>query len=89
MVTGNNKKGVIKVSNYFYENEYEIIKEIFKYFQPTHIEFRYWENSTWWFYGVSELFEEVAEGNPIPQYDAIFTNIGNNQHELSIKKILW
>jgi len=61
-------KGIIKISNILYKEEYDGISGIFKYFKPTHIEFKHWENDIWYFYGESLLFENVKEGEVIPFY---------------------
>lgn len=93
MATGNNKKrGLIKVSNELYEDEYDIISIIFKDFRPIHIAFHFWDNNTWHIHGVSELFEEVEEGCVVPQYDVIFTTHQNEgdfsvYHTFEFKKV--
>ena len=68
------KKGIIKISDGLYKDNWEDISVIFKDFRPTHIEFRHWENNVWYFYGESEKFDKVKEGDPIPFYDVLFTN---------------
>ena len=67
------KRGFIKFSKVLYETQWSELYIIFKDFRPTHIELRHWENDVWYMYGVSELFEEVKEGDVVPQYDVIFT----------------
>lgn len=76
-MVNNNRKGLIKVSNELYEKEYDTISLIFKDFRPTYIEFRHWDNNTWYIYGVSEFFEEVSEGSAIRQYEVVFTSHQN------------
>ncbi len=66
-------KGFIKISNDVYVKMWGTLYIIFKDFRPTHIEFRHWENDIWYFYGTSDLFDEVKEGDIIPQYDVLLT----------------
>lgn len=66
------RKGYIKITDHLYSNMYDSISELFKYFRPTHIEFRYCENDMWYLYGQSEFFDEIKEGEPVPQYDVSF-----------------
>jgi hypothetical protein len=68
------KKGIIKITDELYRNNYNEICKIFNYFKPTHIEFRHWENDIWYLYGESDLFEEIKEGEQIPFYLASFLN---------------
>ena len=72
-------KGFIKISDVLYRNEWEMVSLLFKYFRPTHIEFKHWENDVWVLYGESGLFEELKEGEKIPQYDAIFTTFSTKE----------
>lgn len=65
-------KGFIKISDVLYRNEWPVVSLLFKYFRPTHIEFRHWGNDVWVLYGESSLFEELKEGEKVPQYDVIF-----------------
>ncbi len=71
-----NKVGYIKVSNEVLDFSWETFAVIFKDFRPTHIEYRHWENKVWYFYGVSDLFQELLEGQAVPQYDVTFTGSG-------------
>ena len=77
------KKGFIRFTDFVYKKEYEIISQIFKDFRPTHIEFRHWENDVWYIYGESDFFDDVIEGEVIPQYEVIFKTIleGGYSHE--------
>lgn len=68
-----NRKGYIKISDGLIESHWKEFHVIFKDFRPTHIEFKHWENNIWYFWGVSDLFEEVKETEEIPQYDIILT----------------
>ena len=77
------KSGFIKISNGVYENMWSDIYILFKDFRPTHIEFRPWENDIWYLYGVSDLFDEVKEGESVPQYDVIFTDHKTKNHDKS------
>jgi len=75
------KKGLIKITDTLYKNDWSIISAIFKDFRPTHIEFRYWENDIWYFWGTSDLFDDITDFNEcqsIPIYDVIFTKIGDS-----------
>lgn len=67
------KRGFIKCYDTLLKERWHELYIFFKDFRPTHIEFRHWENDIWYFYGVSELFDELKEGDQIPQYDVIFT----------------
>ncbi len=67
------RKGFIKISNQLYTERYELICGIFLVFRPTHIEFRHWENSTWYIWGESNCFDELKKGDTIPQYEALVT----------------
>ena len=67
-----NKKGIIKISNDVYMGDLDVISKIFAFFRVLHIEFRYWENDTWYLYGESEKFEVIEEGAQIPFYDITF-----------------
>lgn len=67
------KRGFIKMTKDIYENMWSELYIFFKDFRPTHIEFRHWENDIWYLYGVSDLFDEIKEGEVLPQYDVIFT----------------
>lgn len=74
------RKGVVKVTKEFYENEWPTVCQIFKHFRPSHIEFRHWENDVWYFFGTSEFFDELKEGEATPEYLAIFTSDGKVPH---------
>lgn len=65
------KKGFVRITDFLYKNDYEAVKILFSNFRPTYIEFRYWENDVWYLYGESELFEELKEGQLIPEYSFI------------------
>lgn len=67
------KKGFIKATDELLKRDWGNLYIFMKDFRPTHIEFRHWENDVWYFYGVSELFDEIKEGEDIPQYDVLFT----------------
>lgn len=67
------KKGFIIIADDFYRHEWEYISRIFHYFRPYRIQFIESENA-WYFYGESNLFDEVQECDAMPQYDIIFTN---------------
>lgn len=67
------KKGFIKITDTLYKNSWDIVYLIFKDFKPSHIEFRHWDNNIWVFYGESEYFKELKEGEPVPQYEAVVT----------------
>lgn len=61
-------KGIIKITDILYKENYDEISGIFKYFKPTHIDFRHWENDIWYFYGISDFFEKTKKGDDIPFY---------------------
>jgi len=66
-------RGLIKVTDQVLNHHWDLFRLIFKDFRPTHIEFRHWEGDLWYYYGVSKLFDEVKEGEIIPEYLATFT----------------
>lgn len=61
---------------------------LFKDFRPNHIEFRHWENNKWYFYGESDLFDEVKEGEVVPQYDVLFTECEDKSYTYKFLKVL-
>jgi len=67
------KKGFIRITDQLYKENWLDIAPIFKDFKPFHIEFRPQENDIWYFYGYSEKFEQVNEGERIPEYEVIIT----------------
>jgi hypothetical protein len=68
------KKGYVKISNDVYTKDWDFISGVFKYFRPTHIEFRHWENDIWYIYGESLLFKDLAEGEEVPLYNIVMTS---------------
>lgn len=73
------KKGIIRISDDFYQNDFDVVKTIFNSFRPTHIEYRHWDNNIWYLYGESIFFEEVKEGELIPFYSvSIVTDVEPN-----------
>lgn len=80
------KKGLIKISDVFYKEKWNVISQIFKDFRPTHIEFRFWENDIWYLYGESEFFEELKEGQKVPAYSVVFTELSNGVITYEFKK---
>jgi len=77
------KRGFIKCSNQLITEDWKDLYIFFKDFRPTHIEFRHWENDAWYFYGVSDLFDDLKEGDAVPQYDVVFTK--NDDKSLTYK----
>jgi len=71
------KKGYIKITDVLIKQLWSDIYVIFKHFRPTHIELRHWENDIWYFYGESELFDELKEGEVVPQYECCFTKLND------------
>jgi|GEM_PF-3113581 len=80
-------KGLVKISNQLYVNDWARLYVFMKDFRPTHIEFRYWENDTWYIYGVSEMFDELKEGDAVPKYDVIFTQHVNKDINYEFKRV--
>jgi hypothetical protein len=68
------KIGIVKISDEMYLNYWGKIYVFMKDFRPVHIEFRYWENKTWCIYGISDLFEDLKEGESPPEYTVWFEN---------------
>lgn len=69
------KKGIIGISKEIYDHCWTTIADMFKEFKPSHIEFRHWDNDLWYFYGTSERFDEVKEGEQIPFYYVVFDTV--------------
>jgi len=80
-------KGLVKISNELYVNDWERLCIFMKDFRPTHIEFRHWENDTWYMYGVSKMFDKLKEGDAVPQYDVIFTQHENKDITYEFKRV--
>ena len=81
------KKGFIKVSDILIKQDWGKLYIFFKDFRPTYIEFRHWENDTWHYYGVSELFDELKEGEQVPQYEVIFTSHPDSSLTYEFKRL--
>lgn len=82
------KRGIIKISDTLYKKEWPLISEIFKYFRPTHIEFRHLENDIWHLFGESDLFDEVVEGEKVPEYEVVFTRHPDKSYKIEFHKVL-
>lgn len=67
-----NRKGKIKLSKAYIELDPLSLLSLFSKFIPFHIENNYLEPCIT-YYGISELFDEVKEFDPIPRYDVYFT----------------
>lgn len=80
-------KGLIKISNELYINQWSELYIFMKDFRPTHIEFRHWENNTWYIYGVSEMFDKAKEGNAVPEYFVIFNHYENKDSTYKFERI--
>lgn len=82
------KRGIIKITEYLYDNNWSEISEIFREFKPSHIEFRHWENGMWYFYGTCEKFEELPEASVVPFYNVIFTRDDKGGYTYRFEKVL-
>ena len=80
-------KGFVKISNALYVSDWKRLYVFVKDFRPTHIEFRHWENDTWYIYGVSEKFDALQEGEAVPQYDVIFTDGCDNDLTYKFERV--
>lgn len=80
-------KGIIKINHEIYLNDWDVICIIFKNFRPTHIVFRHWENDMWYFYGESEMFEALKEGEKIPEYDVQFNIVEGQETTYGFERI--
>lgn len=80
-------KGLIKITNDLYVNNWALLHVIMKDFRPTHIEFRHWENDIWYIYGVSDMFDELKEGDAVPEYRVIFTTVQNEYISHEFKRV--
>lgn len=81
-----NRRGIIKVSSpLIIEGELEILKTLYSNFYPLSIEPQndWGEVRIFLMKGMSEHFDEVQEGDPIPQYD--FEFIRNEDGTISFK----
>jgi len=80
-------KGLIKISDVMYKQDWHILYIFMKDFRPTHIEFRHWENDIWYMYGVSDHFDVLKEGDLVPQYDIVFTKQGNGSLAYKFQRV--
>lgn len=80
------RKGFIKIAGVLYKERWEDLYIIFKDFRPTHIEFRHWENDMWYIYGENKFFDELKEGQPVPQYDVLMTRLKDGTLTFEFKK---
>ncbi len=80
------KKGLIRITRTFYTLEnIGLLSIIFSRFIPFEIE-RKWHEESFLLYGESAEFEEVKEGEKIPQYDCLFTRHEDGSHTLEFVK---
>jgi len=79
------RQGIIRMSNDIYQNNWKQIYMMFSEFRPAYIEFRHWDNNTWYFYGQSEHFEAIQEGQSLPFYVVSF--IKNEDETVTMKFI--
>ena len=63
-------KGYIKISHELYVNQWKEIHPIIKEFRQTHIK-KDSVNNIWLVYGVSKMFDELKEGDEVPEYRLI------------------
>jgi len=78
------KKGFIRISKQLYDESYDLISPLFLLFKPMHIEFRHWENDIWYFWGTSEKFDELKEGDAVPGYEVLITP---HSHEITFNRL--
>lgn len=81
------RKGLIKISDPVYNGLWSDIWIIFKDFRPLHIEFRHWENDTWYLIGECTMFENIEDGDSIPEYTATFTRKEDGLHTYNFTKV--
>lgn len=62
--------GIVKISDELYSNNYDSCKVIFEHLRPLNIKFHHRQ---WFIKGESQFFDDVAEGDGIPQYIAEIT----------------
>ena len=55
-----------------------------KDFRPTILDY---SERTWCFFGVSEKFDDLEEGEPFPQYDVLFTRKEDGTLTYEFKRI--
>lgn len=80
------KLGKIRVTKQLYKDCYHLFADyIFKVFIPYKIEIQL--NGIIEFQGESELFEDINDGDLIPNYDFTFTAIENGRFSFKINKI--
>lgn len=80
------KKGLIKISDVLYQDNWELAFPIFKYFRPFHIDTKLYAREIV-FYGECDFFEELKEGEIIPQYDAFVKKYKNGTYSVRFKRI--
>ncbi len=69
------KRGLIKATDEFVMNNWYDFALVLKDFRITHVEYRHWEGNLWYYYGVSEFFDDIKEGETIPEYTVEFNRI--------------
>jgi hypothetical protein len=65
------KKGIIIISRNFLKEPSVLMYSIFSRFIPLYIQDNPF-NNTVQYWGISESFDECKEGEPTPEYEAIF-----------------
>lgn len=81
------KKGLIRISNEMYIKRWEYVYIFLKDFIITHIDYRHWENNTWYLYGISDFFDELNEGDTVPEYTVTFTIDKNDKLTYSFNRV--
>ena len=80
------KRGYIKITDELYK-DWELVYPVFKNAKPIHIEFRHWENDMWYIYCEGDIFEELNEGEQIPQYEVIFSDAHKGAFTYTFKRV--
>lgn len=78
-------KGCIRISEKAHKEMWSDIYIFMKYFRPTHIENRTYEG-IWLFYGESNQFDELQEGEIVPEYDVVFTRFDEGGYDVKFHR---
>ena len=78
------KKGYFIISSQLYQDYWDEIAVIFQVFKPEEIHRKYGD---WVFYGESELFEPLKEGEMAPQYEILFVRDEDENVTYTFKRL--
>ena len=80
------KKGYIQINDYIYKSQWEnVLFPIFKEFKPFNIIKPNGVSDYWIFEGECDLFDEINDGEKLPQYEVRISIKGNETSHSFIK----